>query len=478
MIKLLEPEKHDMLLELDPKYKELFALMAYDSFWHFCLYMDYKFYYSRREVLEDISYKMQCLLFPRVPEDELDILNVSLPPRTGKSYLCTLFCAWCLGHFPNESIMRNTVTAKLYQKFSRDLIGMIKGETHRGRISEVFGLDLKTENVADGWSLTTAKQGVSYFGAGVGGSIIGFGATLLSIIDDSVKDEWDAMSPLQMDKKWSWYTSAVDSREEAGCKKLFIGTRWSKNDIVGHLEELNFFERDSSDNMTIPALDENDKSFCESVHTTQRLLDKRRITSDIIWEAEWMQQPIEAKGLLYPYDELNKFDIADVINKRPDGIVMAGDIADEGADSLCVPVGYQFGDKVYIMDVLFTTDKVEITEPLTADFIDKHKPDRIRFESNNGGKGFARAVDALTKHPKKVIWKATTQNKETRIITKSRLVTENLYFRNDDNISKEYMAFMRELCSYSKVGKNKHDDAPDGLTMLVEMIFSDSKWGW
>ncbi len=102
MIKLLEPEKHDMLLELDPKYKELFALMAYDSFWHFCLYMDYKFYYSRREVLEDISYKMQCLLFPRVPEDELDILNVSLPPRTGKSYLCTLFCAWCLGHFPNE----------------------------------------------------------------------------------------------------------------------------------------------------------------------------------------------------------------------------------------------------------------------------------------------------------------------------------------------------------------------------------------
>ena len=478
MNKLLSVDSHNELMALDPNYKELFVLNAFNSFWHFCLYMDYDFYYSRRKVLEDISYSMQCLIFPLKPEDEIDILNVSLPPRTGKSYLCTLFCAWCLGHFPDESIMRNTVTAKLYQKFSRDLISMIKSETHRGRIKDVFNLELKTENVADGWTLKTAKQGVSYFGAGVGGSIIGFGATLLSIIDDSVKDEWDALSPLQMDKKWSWYTSAVDSREEKGCKKLFIGTRWSKTDIVGRLTELNFFDRESSFDITIPALSKDDVSFCEEVHTTKKLVDKRKITSDIIWEAEWMQSPIEAKGLLYPRDELNFFDIDKVIQKRPDGVVIVGDIADEGADSLCVPVGYLFGEKVYIVDVLFTTDKVELTEPQTADLIDKYRPDQILFESNNGGKGFARAVEELIKHPKKIRWKHTSKNKETRIIMKSRIITENFYFRNDDKISKEYMAFMKELTSYSKMGKNKHDDAPDGITMLAELVTNDNTWGW
>lgn len=478
MNKLLTVESHNELIDLDPSYKELFALNAYDSFWHFCLYMDYDFYYSRRGVLQDIAYQMQCLILPLRPEDELDVLNVSLPPRTGKSYLCTLFCCWCLGHFPEESIMRNTVTANLYQKFSGDLISIINGETHRSRINDVFDLNLKTENVAKGWALKTSKQGVSYFGAGFNGSIIGYGATLLSIIDDSVKDEWEAMNSMLMEKKWSWYTSAVDSREEKGCKKLFIGTRWSRQDIVGKLEGHGIFNRESSCDITVPALDENDKSFCEEVHTTEKLLDKRLLTSDTIWEAEWMQQPIEAKGLLYPIGDLNRFDIKDVENKTPEGIIIIGDIADEGADYLCVPVGYQFGANVYIMDVVYTTDKVEITEPQTALFIDKYKPDQILFESNNGGKGFARAVDDLTTHPLKVRWKHTSKNKETRILMKSKIIVEKFYFRRDDKVSKEYVEFMKSLTSYSKAGKNKHDDAADGMTMMAELVSSNGSWGF
>ena len=146
------------------------------------------------------------------------------------------------------------------------------------------------------------------------------------------------------------------------------------------------------------------------------------------------------------------------------------DIADEGTDSLCCPIGYIFGDKVFITDVLFTKDPIEVTQPLTAAFIDKYRPDRAKFESNNGGKGFAMTVKDLKKSKTTINWEPTVSNKHTRILMKSGYVKEYFYFRDDYEAGSDYDKFMRELKKYNKSGKVKHDDAPDGITMLAEML--------
>lgn len=472
---MLNPEEHKELIAIDQEYKELCILDAYSSFWAFCLYMDYGFYYSRRAVLEDIANTMQNLLLPNDPEDEIDEANVSICPRTGKSYITTLYASWSLGHFPQESIMRNSVTAKLYDKFSGDLLDIMQGNSHDGRYLDVFSVEFAT-TAKTGWKLKGAKQGVSYFGAGVGGSIIGFGCSLVSILDDSVKNEEEALSELQLDKKWGWYTSTMRSREEKGCKKLYIGTRWSTKDIIGRLEASGVFG-EKYKNIVIPALNENDESFCEEIHSTKRLHEERVLCNELIWLAEWMQEPIEAKGLVFPPDSINYFDI-DEIKQEPDAIVLVADIADEGTDSLCIPVGYCYGEKVYVMDVLFTNQPVEVTEPLTASFIDIWKPHKMVAESNNGGKGFARAVNNLIKHNKKLRWKVTTKNKHTRILMKSGIIKEKFYFRNDSKRSKMYVDFMVELMTYNMTGKVKHDDAPDAITMLAENTDTGKGWGW
>ena len=44
--------------------------------------------------------------------------------------------------------------------------------------------------------------------------------------------------------------------------------------------------------------------FCEDVHTTEYYHELREETDDSIWCAEYMQEPIEAIGLLYPKSEL------------------------------------------------------------------------------------------------------------------------------------------------------------------------------
>jgi hypothetical protein len=57
-------------------------------------------------------------------------------------------------------------------------------------------------------------------------------------------------------------------------------------------------------------------------------------------------------------------------------------------------------------------------------------------------------------------------------------VKQNFYFRNDSKRSKEYVKFMSELYLYQKTGKVKHDDAPDAITMMAELVTKKDKMIW
>lgn len=458
---------------------KLRVVKAKNNFWTFCLYMDEDFFNKRRDILKPIAQDMQRLVKPQVPQVELDILNVSLPPRTGKSYLCTLFCTWTLGHFPTESIMRNTVTNTLYNKFSKDAKRIMLGNSHRGRYFDIFpNLEFETTNI-EGWTLEQSEQGVSYYGNGIGGAIIGFGATKLSIIDDSVKGEEEALNINALDKKWRWYGSEVDSREEKGCKKLFIGTRWSKKDIVGRLKKEGFFNRSNAKEIVVPCIIDG-KSYCEEIHTTEKLMDKKKITSDFIWEAEWMQNPVESKGLLFPSHSLKRFKLSEIQNRKPDGIIFFCDTADRGNDFLSCPIGYLFGDYCYIADVEFSREDVDTTEPEVVDLLMRNRAERGIVESNKDGRQFARNIRRLLKEEKyycDIKERYESTNKETRILMQSGYIKEYFYFLESEEyeLGSQYYDFMVNLTSYSKEGKNKNDDGPDSLAGLARELRNPSK---
>jgi predicted phage terminase large subunit-like protein len=452
------------------------------NFWEYCLYMDFTFYDLRKDVLKPIAIDMQRLIDPLPGMTELDILNVSLPPRTGKSYLATMFASWALGKYPTESIMRNTVTGKLYKKFSNDLKDIIMGNTHSdeahvGKYSIIFPKVSLASTSVEGWKLTTSKQGVSYFGAGIEGNIIGFGASLISMLDDSIADEFEALNDYALDKKWAWYGSASDSREEEGCKRLFIGTRWSPVDIVGRLIDLEEFKGDRAKNIAVAALNEKGTSYCESIHSTKSLLRKKKITNEIIWDAEWMQQPITAKGRLYPSNELNWYTKDDINRDIADSIISKVDTADKGDDDLSAPVGYQYAERIYIDDVIFTKDGVGITIPAVAQLCITHNIDLMDIESNNGGSLFASNVEDILEtmdHTYTTVQDTTTtKNKETRILMRSGFIKKYFYFRSDYEEGTDYARFIKSILTYKKGGKNKHDDGPDSITGLAELLDYD-----
>jgi predicted phage terminase large subunit-like protein len=427
--------------------------------------MDTSFFTDDKPHLKQIAEAFQA-----VSDGQIKKLAISMPPRAGKSYITSLWCSWMLGNNSGGSIMRNSYAADLAYTFSYDIRQIVQTDKYLKIFPDI---KLKSDRKAiDDWALESSKRG-AYFCAGVGGPITGKGCDIAGILDDPIKNIEEAMSETIIDKVWKWYTSTHLSRFETGCPEIHIATRWSRKDPIGMLTDMfNIAYNKDFTVIKIPALDQYGKSFCEAIKTTTEYHEIKRITDDFIWEAEYMQNPIESKGLLFPVEELKRFTMEDLATKKPEGVVGFTDTADKGEDYLCSPVGRVYNGYTYITDVVFTQDGVEITEPLVAKMIIDTNCYLMKIESNNGGGQFARNVRNLVKGKSKcmIADEHQSSNKETRILMNAGYIKEHFYFRSDYEPGSDYDKFMRALTSYVKMGKNKHDDAPDGLTGLAEYL--------
>lgn len=436
--------------------EEVLRLGAKDNFVLFCYYYNYEFF-KARPFLKEIAQAFQ-----EVADGNIKTLSVSLPPRAGKSYITTLFCAWILGKYPTESVMRNTCSARLAEKLSYDARDVVKSE----RFAKVFPLVTLSKDKASvsGWNTNQSKQ-VGYFGQGVGGTIIGFGASKLAITDDLFRSMEDAMSETIREKTHSWKEATHDSRKETGCAEIDIGTRWTRDDIIGKNAEQGYYDKQ----IVVPALIEQDGalySFCESVMTTEEYLLKKEKTREEIWMAEYMQQPVDIKGRLF--ENLRTFKDIDAVKKHTQGAFAYIDVADEGGDYLCMVVGHIVAKDVYITDVVFTKANVDVTIPLCAKLLDENKVSYCRIETNGMGAIFIKMLRDMTKTP--LLKVNNNQNKDTRIIMNSSYVLRK--FRFLDGQIGEYGQFINNLKAYQKEGKNKNDDAPDATTGLGLFIQS------
>lgn len=439
--------------------KLLRAELAKRNFWEFCLFYDKEFFINR-PFLQQIAEGFQ-----KIEEGEIHSLSVSMPPRAGKSFITTLFSAWVLGRNPSESIMRNTCTATLYLKFSYDVRNILKTEEFKKVFPAVSLSDDKANLL--GWNTNQSRQ-VGYFGAGVGGTIIGFGATKLAITDDLYRGIEDALSDNTNDKILTWKEATHDSRLEKNCSVIDIGTRWSVNDVIGKSMEGQRYDL----SIIVPALDKEGNSFCDDVMSTEQYHDIRARINPDIWLAEYMQEPVDMKGRLF--SGLNKMpkEEFEQIKDRIEGYIGYIDVADQGKDFTAMAIGGIVGSEVYVVDYLFTRDNTDITLPLCAEKLNRLDVKYCRVESNSMGAMFSRNLDKMT--DTKILQVHNTKNKITRIIMESGFVLNSFNFveKNDQM----YHQFMQNVEGFNKEGKNKNDDAPDciaGLSMFIKGLFSN-----
>jgi predicted phage terminase large subunit-like protein len=431
------------------------------DFYRFCLYYDNDFFGSR-PFLKDIAHAFQ-----EVEDKKIKSLSVSLPPRAGKSYITSLFCAWTLGKNPDQSVMRNACTATLFLKFSYDVRAILKDERFKRVFPEVSLSDDKAN--LQGWNTNKSKQ-VGYFGAGVGGTIIGFGASNVAITDDLYRGIEDALSDTVNDRIIQWKESTHDSRFETGCARIDIGTRWSVNDVIGRGINETIYDK----SIIVPALDEHGNSFCEAVMTTDEYRQVQKRTAKEIWLAEYQQQPIDIEGRLFSdYKRINQSEFEQFIStNQVEGTLAYIDVSDTGMDYTAMAIAAIVKNQTYIVDYVFNRDNTDLTIPQCAALLNKWNVSYCRVESNNMGAMFARNLQNLTKT--KILQVANTTNKITRIIMQSAFISQRMQFVVKEE--QQCLTFIENMLSFSKEGKNKHDDAPDclaGLSLFLQSMFKN-----
>ena len=426
------------------------------EFWEFCQYYDKEFFESRL-FLRDITEAFQ-----QIEDGQIKSLSVSMPPRAGKSYVTSLFCAWTIGRNPTNSVMRNTCTGTLYQKFSYDVRNIVKSDKFKQIFPNVQLSDDKAN--LQGWNTNKAKQ-VSYFGAGVGGTIIGFGADNIAVTDDLYTGLEQALSDTQNDRIIQWKEATHDSRFESGCKRIDIGTRWSLNDVIGRQMNDGIYDK----SIVIPALI-NNHSFCESVMTTEEYLTKKKRTEPSIWEAEYMQSPVDIKGRLF--NDLKTIPLTDFnsIKDTIQGCIAYCDVADQGADYTAFAILAVSNTDFYLVDYVFNKSNTDVTLPLIAQKLNQWNVAYCRVESNSMGAMFSRSLQKEVKT--KILPVHNSTNKITRIIMQSVWIQQRMIFVN--NGTTECEQFIQNVLHFSKEGKNKNDDAPDclaGLSIFAQSMF-------
>jgi predicted phage terminase large subunit-like protein len=407
------------------------------------------------------------------------------PPRIGKSRTLVNFCKWALGDNVENRIMTcsyNDTTAQDFSRYTRDGIMATKTYPHETIYNDVFPNTVVQDGNASYKQWALEGQFFNYKGAGVGGSITGKGANIL-IVDDPIKGAEEALNEDHLEKVWTWYSgtflSRLETEEGVGKNAIQIVnmTRWASGDICGRIlgdEKNPGPEAHEWFVFKLQARYENGEMLCPELLSEKQYLSLKKNVLPSIHAANYHQQPIDEQGRLYKYIKTyTKLPQDEQGRLLFDRIIAYTDTADEGEDYLCSIVGGVFDGQVYVLDIYYTKDGMEITEGATAKMMLDNEVGYSLIESNNGGRGFARAVDRIgwetyqNRHTV-IKWFHQTQNKRSRIQVNAASVMNNVYF--PINWRDRFPDFYEAITKYQKEGKNKNDDAPDALTGIYEMI--------
>ena len=395
---------------------------------------------------------------------------IQMPPRHGKSRTLCLFSAWILGKDNSNKIITASFNDDLAQDFSRntrDTIAAEKNLPDDWIYSDIFTAKIKQGDASyQKWALE--GQYFNYKGAGIGSSITGRGGNYL-IVDDPVKDAETAYSETALDKIWRWYTGTFLSRGEHA-KQIVCQTPWASKDVGGRLLAQ---EKDNWYLLSMPAC-EDGEMLCEDILTLAEYKKLKDIGDERIIAANYDMVRVDVKGALYGDNFQTYKHLPNDIERR--GIYI--DTADEGSDCLCAIAGIKSNTDFYITDVLFTPEAQEITEPATANMVKLNETREVIIESNNGGRAFARNVQRLLEsavYSCGVEWFHQSENKQSRILTNAATVKAHIFF--PEGWEKRWPEFHLALISYQRVGKNKHDDAPDAITGICEKFLTQQPDG-
>ncbi|MGV6945024.1 phage terminase large subunit [Sphingobacterium kyonggiense] len=423
-------------------------------------------------------------------------LIINIAPRYGKTELA-------VKNFIAEGLAINPASKFIHLSYSDDLAldnseavkDLVTSSDYQALFPDV---QLKASAKAKNKWYTTEGGGV--YARAAGGQVTGFGAGQVDkteadilqaddelsldemlalggettfagalIIDDPIKPD-DADSDIVRERVNNRFDSTIINRiNSRNTPIIIIMQRLHENDLCGHVM------KNYPGEWTVLSLPciivedgqslEEGRALWEFKHTLDELL-KMNDVNPINFGRQYMQNPQPKEGLMYrPFKEYVQIPPASKVWRKA-----YIDTADTGKDYLCSITYDETEIGCFVTDVIYTQDPMEITEPDTAHQLAIRQTEYAKIESNNGGRGFARNVEAhcvtLKAFNINIEWFHQSENKQARIFTNSAKV--NMLIHMPAGWDKMWPKFYQHVTAYSAKGKNSHDDAPDCLTGIAE----------
>ena len=472
--------------------KRILCFEGPESFDSFMLYdeinrpFDQQFWLPRRKVLLPICHTLEAL-----EKDELDEVTISMPPRTGKTALVQKFAEWVMLRHPERSNLYCTYSDTVAKTFYEALLELLCDPATYAwhdvfperRVAHKDSKDYRLD-------IDRRKHYSSFTARSLYGSLNGTcDADGYQIMDDPHSGIEEAMNRARLDTAWAHVENDFMTRKSVDkIKRIWIGTRWSLYDVISRrLDSLKNdpeFANVRFMEINIPALDPvtDESNFVYQYGKGSSTESYRQVRSSFernndmaSWLAQFQQQPVERAGALFDPGDLRYYNGV-LPEAEPDRVFAAVDPSWGGGDFCAMPVCFQYGDDLFVHDVVYTDGDKRISQPEIVNLVKKYKIAAITVEATKMTAGFADDIDQMCKdaglHVNIMRKPASTKtSKEQRIFDAAPDIRERMVFRSDGSRSKEYVMFMQNVYSFTMTGKNAHDDASDSLAQAVVMAF-------
>ena len=413
-------------------------------------------------------------------------LIVTMPPQHGKSVgATTLLPAYVLGLDPDLRVAIASYSGALASKFNRRVQRIIESREY----SALFPATTIKQGAKPPGYIRTADE-VEVIGRRGGLLSVGREGALTGnrvdcfILDDLYKDALEANSPIVRANCWEWYTSVVRTRMHNASRELIVFTRWHEEDLIGTLAarepvveftrwaQLDGLSPDTWLHLNFEALKTSPPTEVdprvpgEALWEGQQgraLLEAKRRLDPLQFESMYQGHPSSREGLLYGLNFAEYDQLPHEIVRRANYT----DTADTGDDYLCsLSYAVDADWVVYITDAVYSREPMEVTEPLVAGMLLRSDTRQAAIESNNGGRGFARSVQALAPSVR-IEWFHQGANKEARILSNSATVLHLVRFPRGWNL--RWPELYAHLTTYRRRFRaNRWHDAADVVTGIVE----------
>ena len=448
-----------------------------------------RFYMPRRKILHRFVESLQDLADGKISE-----LFVSQPPRTGKTTLALMFMTWLAGRDTEHPNLYSSYSDIITKSFYNGLLEiMTDSDTYNYKMIFPESPIVRTNAQDETIDLFRKKHYPTITCRSLYGTLNGAcdaeGGVIVS--DDLIGGIEEAMNKDRLINAWAKVDNNLLPRGKGGTRYLWIGTRWSVIDPAGIRQDLLINDEQFRDYkwraINIPALNDLDESNFDykygvgfsSKYYRQRRASFERNNDVASWNAQYMGQPIEREGTVFSPDDMMYYN-GTLPSGDPDRVFMAVDPAWGGGDFVSAPICYQYGEQIYVADVVYDNGDKSRTQPRLVRAAREHNVTAMYVEASKTTAEFAEDIGKMLKKEGRKLNIQTSmkkaKGKKTKIdsiFAAAPDIRDHFVFLASGHRSKEYEMFMQNVFSFKLIGKNKNDDAPDSLQMAASFALTD-----